>query len=111
MSSAQINPEDALYVDLFIAKNAQTITFIRSSYSAVLGLAAGILGLTNWSGFIFYLVGSIFMSLLIFMLKAKFQPGLYFRNPWDCFTDGIFGTMLSFILFWTLVHGIIHVYD
>ncbi|KAF9192115.1 ER membrane complex subunit 6 [Haplosporangium sp. Z 27] len=109
--SQQINPDDALYVDMFIAKNSQTVTFMRSSYSAILGLAAGTLGLTNWSGFIFYFIGSAFLSLLIFIVKAKFSPGLYFRQSYNVFTEGIFGGLLSYILFWTLLYGMIHVYD
>ncbi|KAF8977414.1 ER membrane complex subunit 6 [Entomortierella lignicola] len=109
--SQQINPDDALYVDMFIAKNSQTVTFMRSSYSAILGLAAGTLGLTNWSGFIFYFIGSAFLSLLIFIVKAKLSPGLYFRQSYNVFTEGIFGGLLSYILFWTLLYGMIHVYD
>ncbi|KAF9579785.1 ER membrane complex subunit 6 [Lunasporangiospora selenospora] len=111
MSSQQLNPEDALYVDMFIAKNSQTINFMRSSYSAILGFAAGTLGLTNWSGFIFYLIGSIFMSLLILMVKAKGNPKIFFRKPFEAVTEGISGGLLSYILFWTLLYGIIHVYD
>ncbi|GJJ72253.1 ER membrane protein complex subunit 6 [Entomortierella parvispora] len=111
MSGQQINPDDALYVDMYIAKNSQTMTFIRSSYSAILGLAAGTLGLTNWSGFIFYFLGSAFLSLLIFLVKAKGNPSPYFRQPLDVFTEGVLGGMLSYILFWTLLYGIIHVYD
>ncbi|KAG0088054.1 ER membrane complex subunit 6 [Podila epicladia] len=109
--SGQLNPEDALYVDMFIAKNSQTMTFIRSSYSAILGLAAGILGLTNWSGFVFYFVGSTFLSTLVFLVKAKASPSTYFRSPFDVFTEGVLGGLLSYILFWTLLYGIIHVYD
>ncbi|KAF9110526.1 ER membrane complex subunit 6 [Mortierella sp. AM989] len=109
--SQQINPEDALYVDMFIAKNSQTVTFMRSSFSAILGLAAGILGLTNWSGFIFYFIGSAFLSLLIFAFKAKASPSLYFRQSFDVFYEGIFGGLLSYILFWTLLYGMTHVYD
>ncbi|KAG0055872.1 ER membrane complex subunit 6 [Gryganskiella cystojenkinii] len=111
MSGQQINPDDALYVDMYIAKNSQTVTFIRSSFSAILGLAAGTMGLTNWSGFIFYFLGSAFLSLLIFLVKAKANPAPYFRQPTDVFTEGILGGMLSYILFWTLLYGIIHVYD
>ncbi|KAF9437300.1 ER membrane complex subunit 6 [Entomortierella beljakovae] len=109
--SAQINPEDALYVDMFIAKNSQIVTFMRSSYSAILGVAAGTLGLTNWSGFIFYFVGSAFLSLLILIIKTKASPGVYFRSPTGALTEGIFGGLLSYILFWTLLYGMIHVYD
>ncbi|KAF9951226.1 ER membrane complex subunit 6 [Mortierella alpina] len=111
MSAQQINPDDALYVDMFIAKNSQTMTFIRSSYSAILGLAAGTLGLTNLSGFIFYFLGSAFLSVLIFVLKTKASPALYFRQPLDVFTEGVLGGLFSYILFWTLLYGIIHVYD
>ncbi|RHZ44770.1 hypothetical protein Glove_709g13 [Diversispora epigaea] len=101
----------SLYVSEKIVQNVKTITFIRSSMSAITGSAAGILGLTGYYGFIFYGITSLFTSFLIWSAKAQAKPGLYFRNGLDVWTEGVFGGLFSYVLFWTLLYGIVHVYD
>ena len=95
--------------------NARSITFIRSSLSFITGICSGILGLTGYYGFLFYGIASIFMSLMIFLIKFKsdsnqvskcFQGGFQ-----DMFTAEVLGNSLSFVLFWTLSYGIVHIYD
>ncbi|CAB4374276.1 unnamed protein product [Rhizophagus irregularis] len=86
MSSQSPQNQASLYVPENIVHNVKTITFIRSSMSAITGSAAGILGLTGYSG-------------------------VYFRNGSDVWTEGVFGGLFSYVLFWTLLYGIVHVYD
>ncbi|CAG8686407.1 1640_t:CDS:1, partial [Ambispora gerdemannii] len=98
----------SLYVSENIAHNIKTITFIRSSLSAITGSAAGVLGLTGYSGFLFYAATSLFMSVLIWTVKTKAKPALYFKSGSDVWTEGVFGGMFSYVLFWTLLYGIVH---
>jgi hypothetical protein len=35
---------------------------------------------------------------------------MYFSSPWAVYTDGIGGGLFTFLLFWTLVYGMVHVY-
>ncbi|KAG9294154.1 hypothetical protein G9A89_021513 [Geosiphon pyriformis] len=110
---AQQNPASlaSLYVPEHIVHNVKTITFIRSSLSAITGSAAGVLGLTGYTGFVFYGFTALFMSFLIWALKTKLQPGMYFRSGVDVWIEGVFGGLFSYVLFWTLLYGIVHVYD
>ncbi|CAG8676256.1 559_t:CDS:1 [Cetraspora pellucida] len=98
----------SLYVPENIVHNVKTITFIRSSMSAITGSAAGILGLTGYFGFIFYGITALFTSFLIWTLKTQTKPGIYFRSRTDVWTEGVFGGLFSYVLFWTLLYGIVH---
>ncbi|CAG8734214.1 13694_t:CDS:1, partial [Acaulospora morrowiae] len=98
----------ASYVPENIVYNSKKITFIRSSMSAITGSAAGILGLTGYYGFIFYGITSVFTSFLIWAVKTQAKPSLYFRTGSDVWTEGVFGGLFSYVLFWTLLYGIVH---
>lgn len=50
---------------------------IRSVITSVAGSAAGIFGLTNFSGFYFYLVSLILTNIAIFIVNVQFQPRRY----------------------------------
>ncbi|CAG8452423.1 9715_t:CDS:2 [Rhizophagus irregularis] len=108
MSSQSPQNQASLYVPENIVHNVKTITFIRSSMSAITGSAAGILGLTGYSGFIFYTLTAILTSFLIWSIKTNANPGVYFRNGSDVWTEGVFGGLFSYVLFWTLLYGIVH---
>ncbi|KAJ3111833.1 ER membrane complex subunit 6 [Phlyctochytrium bullatum] len=79
--------------------------------AAVAGAAAGILGFQGISGFLFYFAASALMSLALVALPAKFQPAKYFPMWWMILTHEVFGSLFSYVLFWTLVYGLVHVYD
>ncbi|OZJ05022.1 hypothetical protein BZG36_02141 [Bifiguratus adelaidae] len=104
--------EATRYVPAHMAHNAQVILFIRSTTAAITGSAAGILGLTNWSGFLFYAVTWVLSTLLIISMKAKGKLGLYFvdggRHVW---TEGLFGSLFSYVLFHTFLYGLVHLYQ
>ncbi|RKP11158.1 Rab5-interacting protein-domain-containing protein [Thamnocephalis sphaerospora] len=99
------------YVAAYVAQNQRTLTYCRSFFSAVSGSAAGILGFTGLHGFYFYVVTSAIMSGLIWSLKTSGQPTRYFRSAREAVWDGVLGGLFSYVLFWTLLYGIVHVYD
>ena len=76
--------------------------------SVIAGSAAGILGLTGYTGFIFYGVVLLFTSFIIWAMKTKGQPGKYFKGKTDVWIDGVFGSLFSYVLFWTLLYGTVH---
>ncbi|KAL8719167.1 MAG: hypothetical protein Q9225_003788, partial [Loekoesia sp. 1 TL-2023] len=53
----------------------QTISNIRSLTASLFGVSAGILGLESYSGFIFYLLGTLFVSVLIYAILAEGRQG------------------------------------
>ncbi|KAI9595715.1 Rab5-interacting protein-domain-containing protein [Syncephalis fuscata] len=110
MSSTTASDESR-YVLAYVTQNQRVITYCRSGFSAVSGSAAGILGLTGLYGFYFYVVTTIIMSGLLWSLKTAGQPLRYFRSTSEVVWDGVMGGLFSYVLFWTLLYGIVHVYD
>ncbi|XP_036165504.1 ER membrane protein complex subunit 6-like [Myotis myotis] len=68
------------------------------------GAMAGILGLTG-----LYLLASILLSLLL-ILKAGRRWNRYFKSRRPLFTGGLIGGLFTYVLFWTFLHGVVHVY-
>ncbi|XP_059957784.1 ER membrane protein complex subunit 6-like [Mesoplodon densirostris] len=89
--------------------NAAVLDYCRTSVPALSGATAGILGLTGLYGFIFYLLTSILLSLLL-ILKAGRRWGKYFKSRRPLFTGGLIGGLFTNVLFWTFLYGMVHVY-
>jgi hypothetical protein len=86
----------------------QTVSNIRSLTASLFGVAAGILGLESFPGFLFYALGSLVVSLLIFSLRANAQAKSYFHAPIsDMWVGDLFGGLMSFVLTWTLFYGLV----
>ena len=83
-----------------LSLNLKYVEMVRTAMSVILGAFAGILGLEGISGFLLYILGSLPISLGLY-LKTEGKPLSYFRSKWDIASNGIFGNLLSFVLFWT----------
>ncbi|KAJ3274841.1 ER membrane complex subunit 6 [Terramyces sp. JEL0728] len=94
-----------------IRYNLKTISKIRASTALVSGLAAGILGLENLSGFLFYLITSIILSVFLLVFKLGFQPTKFLPAFETVFTFDVSGNLSSFVLFWVLATGVCHIYE
>lgn len=92
-----------------VTHNSKTITDIRAITASVFGVAAGILGLENLYGFAFYLLGNLFVSLLMFFLAVERNPKAYFRSQLDLWTAEVFGgsSLSGFVLTWTLFYNLV----
>ena len=55
---------------------AQVLATVRSLTSSLFGIAAGILGLESYAGFIYFILGTLFVSFLIWLLRIKASQGL-----------------------------------
>lgn len=79
----------------------------------MLGIAAGTLGLESYAGFVFYVVGALLVTLLLWAVSAKGQPEKYFYTPsWDLLgLSHVFGTggLMGFVTAWTLFYGIVRI--
>nr|POF20008.1 er membrane protein complex subunit 6 [Quercus suber] len=86
---------------------SQTVSNIRALTASLFGVAAGTLGLESYPGFIFYLIGTAVVSVLIYALKAESDPKAYFFRPLgDLWAGDLFGGLMSFVLTWTLFYGL-----
>ncbi|KAI9028226.1 hypothetical protein CLU79DRAFT_738334 [Phycomyces nitens] len=100
------------FVQPHLAHNAKQLQFIRSCFAAIAGSAAGILGFTNWSGFLFYALGWSILSVLVLLFNCGSKPSRFFINGWrDLVVDGAMNGMLSYTLFHTLLYGLVHLYQ
>ncbi|XP_074048589.1 ER membrane protein complex subunit 6 [Macrotis lagotis] len=89
--------------------NAALLDYCRTSVSALSGATAGILGLGGLGGFAFYLLASALLSLLL-ALKAGRRWGKYFKSRRPLLTGGLLGGLFTYVLFWTFLYGMVHVY-
>ncbi|KAL2357712.1 Rab5-interacting protein-domain-containing protein, partial [Cryomyces antarcticus] len=91
-----------------VQHNSRVLSNIRSLTASLFGVAAGILGLESYPGFIFYLLGSLLVSVLVLALRAESNPKQYFHRPLgDLWIGDIFGGLMSFVLTWTLFYGLV----
>ena len=92
-----------------VRHNAAVIEYCRTSLAVIAGITAGVLGLTGLYGFVFYFVYSIIISGL---LAVKVGPhwNTYFKTRRVIWTDGIIGGLFTYVLLWTFIYGIVHVF-
>ncbi|KAF1911648.1 Rab5-interacting protein-domain-containing protein [Ampelomyces quisqualis] len=99
-----INP----IVGTSVQHNNQVISNIRNLTASLFGVAAGTLGLESYPGFIFYLAGTLLVSILLFALKTDGKPSAYFYRPLgDMWVGDVFGGLSGFVLTWTLFYGLV----
>ncbi|CAO3698828.1 unnamed protein product [Rhizopus microsporus] len=103
-----VNQETHKYVQANIAHNNRQLQYIRSCFSAISGSAAGILGLQNWNGFLFFALSWMILNGMILTIKARKE---HFINMKALFLDGAIGGLLSFLLFHTLLYGLVYLYQ
>ncbi|KFQ76319.1 ER membrane protein complex subunit 6 [Phaethon lepturus] len=92
--------------------NAAILDYCRTSVSALSGATAGGPGLTGppgLHGFIFYFLASVLLSVLL-VLKAGRRWNKYFKSRRPLFTGGLIGGLFTYVLFWTFLYGMVHVY-
>jgi len=102
--------EKSLYAES-VQHNSKALYYIRSTTSAIAGACAGVLGLTNLYGFAFYLAAYLFVGGVIFLANCRTRSDLYFRSTLEVFTGGAMDNALSYVLWWTLLYGLVHIYQ
>ncbi|KAK9378603.1 Rab5-interacting protein-domain-containing protein [Kockiozyma suomiensis] len=90
-----------------LTQNTKAVYYIRSVSSTIFGVAAGILGLESYIGFLFYFAGTTYISLLMFLVLAKGKPSEYFTSSSYVWTGNAFTGLTSFVLTWTMFYGLV----
>ncbi|TWU75480.1 hypothetical protein ED733_005227 [Metarhizium rileyi] len=102
-----------------VVHNTKVLSNLQSLTASLFGVAAGILGLESYNGFLVYIVLSLFTSLLFYGLQVApeslgegrplLSTSRYFISTFDFWTSGIFNGLPGFILTWTLFYGLVRV--
>lgn len=97
------------YSSFAITYNNHLLEYCRTSMSALAGSTAGIMGLTSLYGFIFYIIMVLILWMMI-MSKAGSDYSRYFTSPSAVLTNGFLSGLTTYVLFWTFLYGMVHVY-
>ena len=92
-----------IYAPNVIANSSlHSVKFLMSCFS---GAAAGILGLQNTLGFLFFLISTIFGAGLLYAINCKGKPAKYVQGGlWELVNPGQ-DNAFTFVLVWTLFYG------
>lgn len=101
--------DNALYSDLAVRLNEHSLEQCRTSVSALAGCTAGILGLTSYKGFAFYAFSMVLLSSVIYLF-IRHEHRKFFTNLNHVFVNGFFSGLLTYVLFWTFLYGMVHLY-
>jgi hypothetical protein len=74
----------------------------------ILGLGAGILALSAWQGFVFYLVGYLAVTACVLAKNGDMVGTKHCQTSYEAWSSQIFGGLLSFVLSWTLSYALVH---
>lgn len=92
--------------------NVQKMEAIRSYMGIVTGICAGILGLTNMNGILFFFAGQVIVSLALYMKMGgdieKYYKGI---GKISFALDGVQNCFMSYMLFWTLFYGLVYLFE
>jgi hypothetical protein len=69
-----------------------------------MGAAAGVIGLEGLQGILFYLLASLYLSAILYLFQTTYY------SITSILTDGLASATQSYVLFWTLFYGIVHIY-
>ncbi|PVV01115.1 hypothetical protein BB560_003400 [Smittium megazygosporum] len=109
MSTDKIDYE---FYEPMVNKNKLLLSNIQTLTIWATGAAAGILGLTGWSGFIFFVFAWLFISSAVFFLNAKAKPHDFFKSGiTEIYLSSAASSLLTYILVWTLFYGLVNIYE
>jgi len=101
--------KENVYNEKAVRKNTAIVDYCRTSGAVISGAAAGVLGLTGFYGFGFFILFSLFLSVALSM-KAGTEWSKYFTTKRNLWLDGVLGGLFTYILVWTFLYGMVHVY-
>lgn len=91
--------------------NEEIVDYAHTYMCVIGGCIAGVLGLTGVQGFALLVALYVLTSAALLVVKLRFNVKAYFNtNVIGFLFHGLFGQFLSFILFWTLAYGLVHIY-
>ncbi len=108
-SASAMGLKELVYNERAVMKNYAIIDYCRTSGAVIAGAAAGIMGLTGVYGFLFFIIFSVTLSMVLSM-KAGRDWDKYFTTKRQLWFNGVIGGLFTYILVWTFLYGMVHVY-
>ncbi|KAL1883116.1 hypothetical protein VTK73DRAFT_9483 [Phialemonium thermophilum] len=100
-----------------VIHNSKTLYNFQSLTASLFGVAAGILGLESYHGFLFYVIMTLLTSTVFYLVriaptslhssKSLVDTSAYFRSSFEFWTGGLFSGLAGYILTWTLFYGLV----
>lgn len=91
--------------------NLQKIEAVRSYMGIITGVCAGILGLTDMNGILFFVSVQFIVSLALFVKMGGDIQSYYKGIGKIGFAlDGVQNCFMSYMLFWTLFYGLVYLF-
>jgi len=117
MSTAEQEFQIHPIVQESVLHNSRSLYNLQSLTASLFGVAAGILGLESYHGFLFYIICSVLTTLLFYVVrvaptsipagKGALDTSRYFRSAYEYWTGGLMNGLAGFILTWTLFYGLV----
>ena len=109
LSKSKPTNANQIFNEASIRYNDYLLDYCQTSMSALSGSAAGILGLTGLYGFCFYFICSLFLSFVILVCLGV-NSKKYFISSQQIVTGTLWSGIQTYLLFWTFLFGMVHVY-
>ncbi|XP_018578439.1 ER membrane protein complex subunit 6 [Anoplophora glabripennis] len=110
MSNKAKNEPVVAYSELAIRNNLSIVEYCRTSVAAVSGCTAGVLGLTGGYGALFFILAVTSFWLMLLCKAGIDSWKKFFTSRKSLLVNGIFGHFFTYILCWTFIYGMVHVY-
>ncbi|GAA5874800.1 hypothetical protein JCM16303_002988 [Sporobolomyces ruberrimus] len=81
--------------------NNKSLYYVKSTTACLAGSTAGILGLTNTIGFLFFFLTALSTGTVFALLNCRSKPGKYFLTKKEPVLSGLAENLFSYVLFWT----------
>ena len=103
------NLNEEIFNERVVRRNISIVDYCRTAGAVIAGVSAGVLGLNGLYGFGFFLLYSLLMSIML-TIKAGTSWSTFFTSRRSLWLDGIFGGLFTYVLLWTFLYGMVHVY-
>ncbi|KPI90137.1 hypothetical protein ABL78_0782 [Leptomonas seymouri] len=100
------------FVSRVVGKNYEAVWQVRTMGSLLAGVAAGVLGLTNFWGFFFFVACAAVTSFAIMTFGCSGNPNKYFpKGTSELFSvQQMLGGAMTYILVWTVIYDAIYIF-
>ncbi|EGV63448.1 hypothetical protein PSN45_004267 [Yamadazyma tenuis] len=103
-----MSDKEIIFYGPSVEKNRTKLQYVHHVMCLSLGVAAGVLSLESFMGFVFYAAGMTATNLGFVAVCCHGKPRQFFRFPLqEVFWDGIQSNIAGYIMMWCLVYALV----